>query len=138
MATITLDELHDLPDNMDVVQIDRAVEEFLRGLEGGHSHAAIAGALFQAAIRYTNVFGLPGHDARAAIVDWMLRCWDHADVELCENILGIVAHLGLHEARHRMAESAEHSPHVYLREQFSEYLAALGDPPWDPYKGFAR
>jgi hypothetical protein len=138
MAPITLDEIHDLPDNMDGAEIDRAVGEFLRGPDGGHSHADVAGALFQIAIRYTNVFGVPGHDARAAIVEWILRCWDDADVELSENILGIVAHLGLHEARHRMAESAKHSPQVYLREQFSEYLSTLGDPPWDPYKGYAK
>ena len=51
-------------------------------------------------------------------------------------ILG--AHLGLHEVRCRMVDSAEHSPQPYLREQFSEYLTTLGEPPWEPYKGYGK
>lgn len=138
MASITPDEAYDLPDNMDVAEIDRTVEELLRGLDGSHCDADIANALFEIAARYTNVFGVPGQDARAAIVEWILRCWDDSEVELSECVLGIIAFLGLHEARQRMVESAEHSPSAYLREQFSEYLSTLGDPPWDPYKGYAK
>lgn len=125
-----------LPDSMTVDEVEFEFRQLLHGLETQRvNRACFINALMELSERQWHTYSVLNSCVRARIEEYLLSVWDGKDLELVENVIGIMVRLGLERINMFLRSLVERdvSPEVF--NEISLAISELGDSVSDPYSG---